>query len=1049
MVLNPQFLQKASRGDQLLYVDAYITDFCPPSQDSSSYFTGDIEIYNQDGLCLVQIEGFSCVALADYSKENDRALFHTTVWDQDISFDMVVSDYKIPNDCYLASLAECERLAYDYFQINECITPTSETIVGGELEGFEVNESSTLDIKLIQAARNASLVSDEDRHLQFIMARDRYLKSSFGACRIRDHIARTVKQIAHKFPRMKIVELLAGNGATTEIVLDSLEGAFASYLLTDPSLEAVQAAQAGLTSRGERLQYMALDIGDLPSEQFEAHTYDLIIANTFPCSFEDTCSSLENVRKLLKPGGILLLAGVTGMSFFGCFVRDHVHDLPPTDGEDAESLVRSERDWDIVLEDCGFSGVDSIAYDTAESSTHCHSLIISRTQGVPFETVYRPLEVASVAPLEDGIIIVGGNSFLGARLIKETQCHLSPWSDNITHALSVEDILRGGIRVPAYVLVLEELDEPVFKEMTPTKFRALRNLFQQSKNVFWVTEGYKQADAYSAMTVGLGRVVATESPSLNLTFLDVDCPKTLESSILAVLFAQFVQGAEARVGENQILWAQEREMAIENGHLYIPRVVHAKEMNDRFNSRFRPITTGLPLGISSAQKLIRSHSLESNNEPFVAVKVIACSSMAFRIYDGTCVYLCIGMMEQEGQQALVLAFTSSQCQLITTSNHFKLDDTIDETSAPAILELLTALLVSTRVRDSVKYGTSVIFTNDLVLAKVLALFQKAGEPLQRLATSDKALSNLGDSTIYLHPHAPLRCLRRLLPKDVSLLINLDPNLTPLRNRLFEAIPEACATIDSQCYFSRRATPSSNCLGNSDSKIAILESLWGDYLFNEKALGEILDTENLEHTTVCKIEHFTDTRIQYHVGRLDPKEFLRGNATYFLVGMTGELGESLCRWMIANNVRHIVIASRSPKPARWHEELRSQGCQLIILGLDVCNAGELQDVHDQIVRTMPPIVGVVNGAMVLADAAFFNMTFEDFVRVLKPKVEGSARLDELFSDANLDFFIMLSSTASLIGNAGQSNYSAANMVSRSVISLLIILSSLFSCFISFS
>ena len=79
----------------------------------------------------------------------------------------------------------------------------------------------------------------------------------------------------------------------------------------------------------------------------------------------------------------------------------------------------------------------------------------------------------------------------------------------------------------------------------------------------------------------------------------------------------------------------------------------------------------------------------------------------------------------------------------------------------------------------------------------------------------------------------------------------------------------------------------------------------------------------------------------------------------------------------------------------------------------------------------------------------NMTFEDFVRVLKPKVEGSARLDELFSDANLDFFIMLSSTASLIGNAGQSNYSAANMVSRSVISSLIILWSLFPCFISFS
>ncbi|PLB46693.1 polyketide synthase [Aspergillus steynii IBT 23096] len=1031
MTLNPHLLQAFSGGDQLLYVDAYITHFCAPTQDSPSAFTGDIEIYNQDGSCLVQIEGFSCVALADYSTEHDRHLFHTTVWDQDISFDMVVSDYRFPNDRYLTSLAECERLAHDFFQINECITPTSETVVDGDLAGFEVSDSSTLDIKLIQAARNASLVSDEDRHQQFITARDRYLESSFGACRIRDHIARTVKQIAHKFARMKILELFAGNGATTELVLDSLQDAFTSYLLTDPSPETVRVAQAGLTSRGDKLQYMALDIVNLPPEQYEAHTYDLIIANTFPCSLDDACSSLENARQLLKPGGILLLAGVTGMSFFGCFVRDHVHDLALTDEEYGGSLVRSERDWDIVLEDCGFSGVDSIAYDTAEPSSHCHSLMISRAQGAPFETVYRPLEVASMAPLEDSILIIGGNSFLGARLIGELQWHLNPWSNNISHALSVDDILRGRIRVPAYVLNLEELDEPVFKDMTPTKFRALQNLFQQSKNVFWVTEGYKQADAYSAMTVGLGRVVATESPSLNLTFLDIDSPKALESSILAVLFAQFVQGAEACVEENQVLWAQEREMAIENGHLYIPRIVHAKDMNDRFNSRYRPITKGLSLGISSAQKLVQSHSLEDNNESPVAVKVIACSSMAFRIYDGTCVYLCIGMMEQEGHEAMTLAFTSSQGQLITANNQFMLDDTIDEDSAPTVLKLLTALLVATRLHESTKYGTSVIFTNDPVLANVLSLFLKERAPLMRLATSDKALAKIGGSTIYLHPHATLRNLRQILPADISLLINLEPNPTSLCERLFEAIPEACATIDSQCYFSRRATPSSNCLSKSSSTMAVLELLWSDYLSNDKALGEFVNTDSLETTTVCAVERFTDTRIEYQVERLDPKEFLRSDATYFLVGMTGELGESLCRWMVSNNVRHIAIASRSPKPARWHQELRSQGCQLMVLSLDVCNGPELQNAHDQIVKSMPPILGVVNGAMVLADAAFFKMTFEDFIRVLRPKVEGSARLDELFSDPVLDFFIMLSSTASLIGNAGQSNYSAANMYMKAI------------------
>lgn len=1033
MRLNPHVLHGAFRKDQLLYVEAYITDFRPPTQDSSSYFTGDIEVYNQDGTCLIQIEGFKCVALADYSKEHDRNIFHTTAWDQDISFDMVVSDYTLPNDRCLLSLAECERLARSYFHINGCITPTSETTVNEDLEGFEASDSSTPGITLIQAAHNASLVSDAASHLQFITARDQYLQSSFWVGRIRDYVARTVKQIGHKFPRMKILELFAGNGVTTELVLDSLGDAFASYLLTDPSTEVLQAAQAGLESRNDRLKYMTLDIANMSFEEFGARTYDLIIANTFPCSFQTTCLSLENARQLLKPGGILLLAGVTGMSLFGCFVRDHVHDLVSTGEDVAESVVRSERDWDIVLEDCGFTGVDSIAYDTTEQSTHIHSLIISRAQGAPFETAYRPLEVVSMAPLEEDILIIGGNSFLGARIIGEIQCHLSAWSNHITYALSVDDIFRGGLRVPAYVLNLEELDEPIFKDMSPLKFRALQNLFQQSKNIFWVTEGYKQADAYSAMTIGLGRVVSTESPNLNLSFLDVDCPKVLASSILAILFAQFVQRAEADVDENNMLWAQEREMAIENGRVYIPRVVHAKEMNDRFNSRFRPITKGLPLGISSAQQMIQSHSLEGRDSP-IAVKVIACSSMAFRIHDGTCFYLCIGMMEQEGHESMTLAFTSSQDRLITATNHFMLESTIDEESVPNTLKLLAALLVSSRVQEYAKYGTTVIFTNDPVLAKVILLSLKDRGQLLKLVTSDKALANLNDSTIYLHPHTPLRTLRLLLPNDISLFINLDPDSGSLRDRLFEAIPGTCATVDSQCYFSHRPTPVSNFLGKTIPTIAVLESLWGDYLANKQALEKSIDTQSFEAATVCAVEHFTETMIEYQVERLDPKELLRSDATYFLVGMTGELGESLCRWMVSNNVRHIAIASRSPKPALWHQELKAQGCQLMVLSLDVCSISELHATHDQITRLMPPIVGVVNGAMVLADSAFFNMTFEDFVRVLEPKVDGSSMLDELFSDADLDFFIMLSSTASLIGNAGQSNYSAANMVSKDSVCL---------------
>lgn len=41
----------------------------------------------------------------------------------------------------------------------------------------------------------------------------------------------------------------------------------------------------------------------------------------------------------------------------------------------------------------------------------------------------------------------------------------------------------------------------------------------------------------------------------------------------------------------------------------------------------------------------------------------------------------------------------------------------------------------------------------------------------------------------------------------------------------------------------------------------------------------------------------------------------------------------------------------------------------------------------------------------------------------PKVKGTGSLNELFQDSDLEFFIILSSATSIMGNAGQSNYTA--------------------------
>lgn len=76
-------------------------------------------------------------------------------------------------------------------------------------------------------------------------------------------------------------------------------------------------------------------------------------------------------------------------------------------------------------------------------------------------------------------------------------------------------------------------------------------------------------------------------------------------------------------------------------------------------------------------------------------------------------------------------------------------------------------------------------------------------------------------------------------------------------------------------------------------------------------------------------------------------------------------------------------------------------------------------------TLPPIAGVANGAMVMHDTLFTDMSHEMMEKVLKPKLDGTNHLDDLFQETNLDFFVLFSSIVCVCGNIGQSNYAAAN------------------------
>ena len=75
--------------------------------------------------------------------------------------------------------------------------------------------------------------------------------------------------------------------------------------------------------------------------------------------------------------------------------------------------------------------------------------------------------------------------------------------------------------------------------------------------------------------------------------------------------------------------------------------------------------------------------------------------------------------------------------------------------------------------------------------------------------------------------------------------------------------------------------------------------------------------------------------------------------------------------------------------------------------------------------MPPLQGVIHAAGLLDDGILLHQNWGRFERVFAPKVQGAWQLHTLTCHLPLDFFVMFSSTASLMGSPGQGNYAAAN------------------------
>jgi acyl transferase domain-containing protein/acyl-CoA synthetase (AMP-forming)/AMP-acid ligase II/NADPH:quinone reductase-like Zn-dependent oxidoreductase/acyl carrier protein len=163
-------------------------------------------------------------------------------------------------------------------------------------------------------------------------------------------------------------------------------------------------------------------------------------------------------------------------------------------------------------------------------------------------------------------------------------------------------------------------------------------------------------------------------------------------------------------------------------------------------------------------------------------------------------------------------------------------------------------------------------------------------------------------------------------------------------------------------------------------------------------------------------------------RSDRSAAPRADATYLITGGHGGLGLAVARWLVEKGARRLVLLSRSGASSASEEvaaDLLAKGATISTIQADVSNESDLARALSEIRTTMPPLRGVIHAAGALDDHLFLNLDAESFRRVLAPKVLGAWNLHSLTADLPLDFFVVFSSVASVLGSPGQANYAAAN------------------------
>lgn len=160
--------------------------------------------------------------------------------------------------------------------------------------------------------------------------------------------------------------------------------------------------------------------------------------------------------------------------------------------------------------------------------------------------------------------------------------------------------------------------------------------------------------------------------------------------------------------------------------------------------------------------------------------------------------------------------------------------------------------------------------------------------------------------------------------------------------------------------------------------------------------------------------------------------VRTDGSYLVTGGLGGLGLLVARWLAERGAGAVVLASRTAPAAATRAALdaltAAYGTRVDVVNGDLAGPGVADTLVRAALDTGHPLRGVVHAAAVVEDATVAHLSAALLEKVWRPKATGAWLLHHAVEGAGgqeLDWWVTFSSAASLLGNAGQGAYAAAN------------------------